>query len=302
MTIVQVLYVLEVADCLSVSRAAERLYVSQSALSQQILKLEDELRRPLFIRTTRGVQLTDFGAHFCREARLAADAWRQLCRSVLPSEKRLRRKLRIVISPRVYSNGLFQDVLKYFDIHTEIDVAFVTEAGYDCLSSLQSRTVDLALDCIRTDDPQQENLYTCPLIWERQCVLMSLDDPRAGLPSLSFHDLQNSTMISGLEDSAEEKMLKDICRRFRISFHRIYRSDGIVTNMDLVRNGTAIGLGPQSFASYYQVTAVPLSPETTVSLDFICMQSSIHRKDVQQFRDYLLSICSQRGNPLAKTH
>ena len=131
---------------------------------------------------------------------------------------------------------------------------------------------------------------------------MSLDDPRAGLPSLSFHDLQNSTMISGLEDSAEEKMLKDICRRFRISFHRIHRSDGIVTNMDLVRNGTAIGLGPQSFASYYQVTAVPLSPETTVSLDFICMQSSIHQKDVQQFRDYLLSICSQRGNPLAKTH
>ena len=74
MTIVQVLYVLEVADCLSVSRAAERLYVSQSALSQQILKLENELGRPLFIRTTRGVQLTDFGAQFCREARPAADA------------------------------------------------------------------------------------------------------------------------------------------------------------------------------------------------------------------------------------
>lgn len=166
------------------------------------------------------------------------------------------------------------------------------------MSGLRDHSVDLALDCTRSEGTldQREDLYTCALIRERQCVLMAPDDPRSGLSSLSFQDLQNSTMISGLEGSAEEKMLQDTCRKFHITLNRVYRSDGIATNMDLVRSGAAIGLGPQSFAAYYQVAAVPLSPETTDSLDFICLQNSIQRRDIQQLRDHLLSVCAKRNH------
>ena len=54
MTTPQALYVLEVAACRSMSRAAQRLYVSQSAISQQIQKLEQELGCALFTRTAQG--------------------------------------------------------------------------------------------------------------------------------------------------------------------------------------------------------------------------------------------------------
>lgn len=251
---------------------------------------------PLFARTARGLRMTDAGIRFCREARPAADAWQQLCHNVLPSEKQNRRKLRIVVGPRVYSNGLFQDIVGFFDRHGEIDVAFVTEAGCDYVSGLRDRSIDLALDCVLSEDQKADDLYSCALIWERQCVLMAPDDLRADLPTLSFCDLQGSAMISGLEGSAEEKMLRDTCRRFHITLRRVYRSDGIATNMDLVRSGTAIGLGPQSFAAYYHVSAVPISPETMTALDFICLKSSIRRKDIQQFRDHLLTICKERWN------
>ena len=68
MTIAQVLYVLEIADCRSISAAAERQFISQSALSQQIQRLEGELGYPLFVRTPRGLTLTAAGETFCREA------------------------------------------------------------------------------------------------------------------------------------------------------------------------------------------------------------------------------------------
>ena len=61
MTIAQVLYVLEIADCRSISAAAERQFISQSALSQQIQRLEGELGYPLFVRTPRGLTLTAAG-------------------------------------------------------------------------------------------------------------------------------------------------------------------------------------------------------------------------------------------------
>ena len=55
---------------LNFSRAAQRLYVSQQALSAQILSLENDLGFPLFVRTTKSVQLTEAG-------RAAADFFRR---------------------------------------------------------------------------------------------------------------------------------------------------------------------------------------------------------------------------------
>ena len=82
MTIAQVLYVLEIADCRSISAAAERQFISQSALSQQIQRLEGELGYPLFVRTPRGLTLTAAGETFCREARPVAEQWQRLCSAV----------------------------------------------------------------------------------------------------------------------------------------------------------------------------------------------------------------------------
>ena len=48
-----------VADCGGFHRAAERLKLTQSTISQQIKRLELETKRPLFRRTTRSVTLTD---------------------------------------------------------------------------------------------------------------------------------------------------------------------------------------------------------------------------------------------------
>lgn len=297
MTVAQVLYVLEVASCQNMSRAASRLFISQSALSQQILKLERELGYSLFSRSVRGIELTAAGERFCQEARPAVEAWQKLCHHVQAQNTAARKQLRIGMGSRMYSNGLFQDVVQFFDARPDIEVTFVTEAGRDFLANLRERRIDLALDRLPSEDhlAGQTGFYTCSLVRERQCVLMSRDDPRAALPFLSIQDLQGCTMISGLENSAEDRILKETCRRYGITLNRVYRSDGIETNMNLVRNGRGVVLGPQSFADYYHVAAVALLPEIEISLQFICLKSYIQRKEIRQLRDHLRMICRERG-------
>src|SRR3954452_17737690 len=70
-------YFVAVAEELSFTRAAARLYVAQQALSAQVRQLERELGVQLLERTTRRIQLTEAGVVFLRHARsllAAADA------------------------------------------------------------------------------------------------------------------------------------------------------------------------------------------------------------------------------------
>ncbi|MGM9583116.1 MAG: LysR family transcriptional regulator [Phascolarctobacterium sp.] len=59
----QMKYFLAVADCKSFSEAAEQCYISQSAISQQMKVLEDELGAELIKRSNRRFQLTDIGEY-----------------------------------------------------------------------------------------------------------------------------------------------------------------------------------------------------------------------------------------------
>src|ERR1700736_5902089 len=69
MEIQQIRYVCAVADTGNFSRAAERCHVAQPSLSQQVLKLEEDLGAKLFDRLGRSVRLTEAGRAFVPHAR-----------------------------------------------------------------------------------------------------------------------------------------------------------------------------------------------------------------------------------------
>src|SRR5215212_10090186 len=95
----QLKYFVAVAEELHFRRAADRLYVAQPAISEQIRKLELELGVQLFNRTNRRVEITDAGAALLEEARrllAQADAAERAARTA--SERAVAR-LRIGYTP-----------------------------------------------------------------------------------------------------------------------------------------------------------------------------------------------------------
>lgn len=66
----QLKYFIEIVDCGSLTKASRQLYIAQSALSQQVSKLEDEVGKPLLHRTAKGVAPTESGQALYNHARL----------------------------------------------------------------------------------------------------------------------------------------------------------------------------------------------------------------------------------------
>lgn len=75
-------YVVAIADEKSLTKAAERLFITPSALTQQVLRLENELHAPLFIRSRSGWQPTEAGEIYLEAARkilfIRQDAYNRL--------------------------------------------------------------------------------------------------------------------------------------------------------------------------------------------------------------------------------
>jgi len=82
MSLAQIRYFVAVAENGSVTRAAEKCFVSQPPMTRQIRALEDELGAPLFTRTPRGMALLPRGRVFLDHARTILATLDEACRAV----------------------------------------------------------------------------------------------------------------------------------------------------------------------------------------------------------------------------
>ncbi len=69
MDLKQLEYVIAIAENGSISKAAESLFISQSGLNQQLIKLEKELNIQLFYRTTHHLEMTQAGKIYVKNAK-----------------------------------------------------------------------------------------------------------------------------------------------------------------------------------------------------------------------------------------
>ena len=65
----QLEYILAIAEEKNILRASEKLFISQSTLSQTLINLEKELGTPLFIRNQRELAITEAGQYYIEAAR-----------------------------------------------------------------------------------------------------------------------------------------------------------------------------------------------------------------------------------------
>lgn len=289
MTILQVLYVLEIAKYGNLSKAAESLYISQPALSLQVKRLEQELGCELFHREPQGVTMTAAGKAFCKDAEDVAAAWRKLQEGTKLLGNVVCHEVRIGIGPRALASGVFESVAAFFDQHPEAEVTYITDMSDYVVEALEEKRMNLAIDRLPPDGIGSESghIAAFELLQERQCVLLSPKDLRAALPEIDFADLAGSAIVSGPEGSLDDLVMKQACQTYGVQMSKVQRADNLEAVMALIRAGKGVALGPASFSKRYHVAAVPMLPPTYVTLYLLCLKQNSQNPLIIQLKRYL---------------
>jgi DNA-binding transcriptional LysR family regulator len=145
MELQQLRYVVEVADTLSFTRAAERCFVTQSALSHQIASLEREIGRRLFVRSSRSVRLSEAGQAFVEHARIALRAAERAKEDAAAVDGVVEGTLRIGVIPTVAAIDVPAVLVAYRAAHPRVRVELQVGNSDVLIRRLRQGELDIAL-------------------------------------------------------------------------------------------------------------------------------------------------------------
>ncbi|WP_106401740.1 LysR family transcriptional regulator [Actinocorallia populi] len=253
-----------VAEEGTLTRAAERLYVSQPALTKQIRQLEDLLGVRLFTRSRTGMALTEPGRALAARAPALLAGWDRTLRETRSTALRAARVLRVGYLASA-ANEATPDIVAQFARRRPGWRADMRQAAWsDPTAGLADGDVDVAL--VRLPFPGQDALRVEPLFTEPRWVALPAAHPRAAREVIPFSDLWDEPFVAA---PAETGRWRDHWLAADEREGRPVRIGAVTDRPDdwlsAVANGRGIALAPASAARFYARPGIVYRPLSGVS-------------------------------------
>lgn len=174
-------------------QAAEECHVSQSAISQQIRKLEEELGVKLLNRHNRTFSLTPAGEHFYRKSLVITNDLQQMIRETKRLADNDQAVLKIGYYKGYYGNELSQAVSLFSGKYPAVEVQITVGSHEELYHALENGSVDLALNDQRRafSDAYHNEVLTDSKIF----IELSSKNPLSRRKYLEISDLKNIPCI-----------------------------------------------------------------------------------------------------------
>jgi DNA-binding transcriptional LysR family regulator len=286
----QLRYFLTVVDELHFGRAAQRLHIVQSAVSQQVRRLERELGVELFDRTTRTVALTEAARRLLPHARAVLDAESRARASVAELRAEQVGTVRLGTSSGL-GTRLAAILAEFTRLAPRARLDLVTGATADRLKQVRSGDLDATLVRGERDEPGLELL---PL-WEDPLVAaLPARHDLAEHPTVDVRRLADLPLrlVSRARNPALHDLVTGACRT--AGFEPVFGPE-FTNDQDTL---AAIGFGTPSWTVYYAAKAAllptsgvvfrPLGNPTPAARTYLAVRPEPPRAELRA----LLGACS----------
>ena len=234
-----------VATTLSFSEASRQLYISQSAVSQSVKTLEKKLGTPLFIRSTKSVQLTPERETLLRHIEPAIQLIRQGEINLMEAGSLGGGQLRIGATDTICRYLLIPYLNQYHKLYPKVHIRIMNQTSLKCVDLLESGQVDL----IVTNYPNSRmgNREQIQVISEFHDVFTA---SRAHYPQLenrrvSLKEIQNYPILMLDRHSTTNEFLHQMFRREQLELIPEIELDSNDVLLDLASIGLGLAFVPE---------------------------------------------------------
>ena len=199
----QIEYLLAVIEHGNFYEAAEQCHVSQSAISQQIKKLEDELDVQLLERHNRTFSLTPAGEHFYKKCLVITGDIGQMLRETKRIAANDSQVLRIGYYKGYNGNELSEAIASFSESNPTTHVQITVGSHEELYQAMENGSVDLALnDQRRAFSDTYNNLI---LAQSTLYIEISAKNPLSKLPNIEITDLKNTPCILVMNQTGQRE-------------------------------------------------------------------------------------------------
>jgi LysR family transcriptional regulator, hydrogen peroxide-inducible genes activator len=238
----QLRYFCAVVEVGSFSRAAEQSHVSQPSLSQQIMKLEDELGARLFDRLGCSVRLTETGQTFLPRARAVLRELEAARDDVAEQRDSVGGSVTIGVIPTVAPYFLPQRLTLFSRKFPQVRLTVVEEITPVLLDQLRASKVDLAILALSIRGHEFE---TFPLLTERLFAALPPGHKFAKRRSLSLKELRAQPFLLLRDGQCFRDTAVAACDRARLHPQIIFESGQFSSLLSMVGAGMGVSIVPE---------------------------------------------------------
>ncbi len=198
----QIIYFLETVQTGSFTKAANNLHIQQPSLREAIINMENELGHPLFSRSKKGVELTDYGRYCLPHLQMMYDSYQKMCLGANEPEA-LQKEIKIDVQSNF---NVFLSTF-YTTIQTQLSPQMISIMTNDDVTSIATKLIQGKSDLgfiYTTDLNDSKSLWQILGAHNLDCssiktfevaVLMHKSHPLASKKSISYKDFYNYALI-----------------------------------------------------------------------------------------------------------
>ena len=261
----QLEYFSAVAEAKSISMAARNLHVAQPPVSRQIAMLEDELGVVLFLRTNKGIELTEAGRCLYEQSLEMFHNIQKMADSVRDVDAGMKGQLKLGV---IYSDiPVVMDYLKeYHDLYPQVELYIRLGNPEDLLDDLTKAKLHVLFLRSQTEVAsglQEKVLGEDPL----ELVMTERTDPAPGQPEVPIEALRDVPMCLLRSDDlwSYRNHLVSQCQRAGFTPNIVCQCYDTPMAMQMVQSGFGVSFLPRSIVKTHPDSGIYAKPITGVT-------------------------------------
>lgn len=228
------------AETCNYMEAADRLFVSQSALSRHIKALEEELKVQLFDRSTRKVSLSPFGSLFLPYARQIASTRYAYEAAIAGALKAEHGNIRLGTIPVMSQYGITDLIMRFRQENPGFSMDIIEGDTLELTRMLRSDQCDLAF--LREGETNTSEFNIVHHDTDQLTAFLHRDHPFASSPFIRIEHLRNEPLMLLSKNTFMYSLCMEACKSAGFTPNVVLTTHRASNMLDLVRKKMGIAL------------------------------------------------------------